>query len=151
MRTLFIDPEIPYLGASTDGTIAEDGIVEIKCPFAAKNMTPEDAIENNVSQLRSLYITKDDSHTKRAHKYYYQIQGQLHVTRRSYCIFVVWTPRGMKTEVIHRDDQFWAENMENQLTRFYLHCMLPEIVDPRFIRNMAIRDPDYIIEAQKRK
>lgn len=44
---LFIHPEISYLVASPDGTIAEDGIIEIKCPFAAKNMTPEDAIKNN--------------------------------------------------------------------------------------------------------
>ncbi|CAG4959208.1 unnamed protein product [Colias eurytheme] len=35
---LFIDPEIPYLGATPDGLIGEDMIVEIKCPISAHNI-----------------------------------------------------------------------------------------------------------------
>lgn len=57
---LFIDSEIPFLGASPDGLIGDDGIVEIKCPFAARLLTPEDAIAANVSNLRSLYKNEKD-------------------------------------------------------------------------------------------
>lgn len=88
---------------------------------------------------------------KRSHIYYYQVQGQLHITQREYCIFAIWTLLGLKMEKIVRDDTFWHENMEKKLTQFYEQCVLPEIIDPRRERNMPIRDPDYIIEAKKRK
>ncbi|CAH0731362.1 unnamed protein product, partial [Brenthis ino] len=32
---LFIDPEIPYLGATPDGLIKEEAIVDVKCPISA--------------------------------------------------------------------------------------------------------------------
>lgn len=41
---LFIDEEHCFLGASPDGLIEEDGIVENKCPASAKEMTPDEAI-----------------------------------------------------------------------------------------------------------
>lgn len=148
---LFIDSEIPFLGASPDGLIGDDGIVEIKCPFAARFLTPKDAIAANISNLQSLYRNENDEEMKRSHIYYYQIQGQLHVTQRQYCIFALWTPLGLKMEKIVRDDVFWTENMVRQLVQFYEDCVLPELLDPRWERNMPIRDPEYIIEAKKRK
>ncbi|KYN14507.1 hypothetical protein ALC57_13287, partial [Trachymyrmex cornetzi] len=148
---LFIDSEIPFLGASPDGLIEEDGIVEIKCPFAARLLTPEDAIAGNISNLRSLYKNKEDEKMNRSHVYYYQIQGQLHITQRQYCIFALWTPLGLKTEKIVQDDDFWTENMVNKLVQFYEQCVLPELLDPRQERHMPIRDPEYIIEAKRRK
>lgn len=85
---------------------------------------------------------------KRTHIYYYQVQGQLHITQREYCIFAMWTLLGLKLEKILRDDSFWKEKMENKLIKFYEHCILSEIVDPRRERKMQIRDPDYVIEAK---
>jgi len=32
---------------------------------------------------------------KTSHDYYYQIQGQLHITERKNFYFVVWTPKGI--------------------------------------------------------
>lgn len=148
---LFIDAQIPFLGASPDGLIEQNGIVEIKCPFAARFLTPEDAIATNVSNLRAVYQNEKAEKMKRSHIYYYQMQGQLHITQREYCIFAIWTPLGLKMEKIVRDDTFWHENMEKKLTQFYEQCVLPEIIDPRRERNMPIRDPDYIMEAKKRK
>ncbi|XP_070151996.1 LOW QUALITY PROTEIN: uncharacterized protein [Polyergus mexicanus] len=153
---LFIDSEIPFLGASPDGLIEDDGIVEIKCPFAARFLTPEDAIATNVSNLQSLYNKKSlynekNEEMKRNHiLYYYQIQGQLHITQRQYCIFALWTPLGLKMEKIIRDDIFWTENMVSKLIQFYEDCILPELLDPRVERNMPIREPEYIIEAKRR-
>ncbi|CAH2107971.1 unnamed protein product [Euphydryas editha] len=40
---LFIDPELPFLGASPDGLVGEK-IVEIKCPYSAKGMSVDDEI-----------------------------------------------------------------------------------------------------------
>lgn len=38
-----------------------------------------------------------------------------------------------------QDRTFWEEKMKNQLIRFYMKSLLPEIVDPRKIRGMEIR------------
>jgi len=36
------------------------------------------------------------------------------------------------------------------LSRFYFECMLPEILDSRYNRNMPIRNPKYIIETKEK-
>lgn len=86
---LFKDSEIPFLGALPDELIGDDGIMEIKRSFAARVLTPKDAIAANVSNLRSLYKNEDNEEMKHNYIYYYQIQGQLHITQRQYCIFAL--------------------------------------------------------------
>ena len=83
------------------------------------------------------------------HVYYFQVQGQLQISKSKYCLFVIWTPLGIKTEKIYRDDSFWKEFMVNKLKNFYFDCLLPEIIDPRYPRSMPIKNPTYILEAQK--
>ncbi|XP_076381283.1 uncharacterized protein LOC143260253 [Megalopta genalis] len=136
---LFIDAEIPFLGATPDGIIDDDGIVEIKCPKTAEKFSPEEAIKN-IQPLRRIF--EDDAGTalRRTHHYFYQVQGQLHITGRQYCLFCLWTPKGMKTIKVTKDDTFWQNEMKSKLSRFYVHCMLPEILDSRYIRNMSIRE-----------
>ena len=57
----------------------------------------------------------------------------------------------MKVVVVMRDDHLWRNEIEAFLTRFYMHCMLPEFIDSRYKRNMEIREPNYIIVARKAK
>ena len=76
----------------------------------------------------------------RKHKYFYQVQGQLNITGRNYCDFVVWTPKDMFIERIEKCVQFWEQEMLPHLITFYTNCLLPEIVDPRKHRSMEIRD-----------
>lgn len=145
---LFIDSDKPYLGASPDGLIDDDGLVEVKCPSSAKEMTPNDAI----AARKITFWSYDKARAKVTgvnvrHKYHYQVQGQLHVTKRNYCLFAVWTPLGIKVQRIERDDNFWHKEMLEKLTKFYMDCLLPELVDPRHTRSMEIRDPPYITEA----
>ena len=45
---LFVDEELPYLGATPDGLIGIDGIVEVKCPQLCENLTPEEAISQRI-------------------------------------------------------------------------------------------------------
>ncbi|KAL4720785.1 hypothetical protein ACJJTC_015668 [Scirpophaga incertulas] len=150
---LFIDEEIPFLGATPDGLSSNDHdtIIEIKCPLTAYKIGLEDAIKN-----RKVTFWKDTKHglqINKNHQWYYQIQGQLHVTKRSKCLFAVWSNENspLKTEIIKRDDIFWKEKMEKKLTTFYLHCILPELIDPRFPRGMNIRNPSYIEDAMRSK
>lgn len=146
---LFIDSEQSFLGASPDGVIGDEFVVEVKCPAAASSMTPAEAIAKG--RVKFCTITSDGQmRLKQNDNYMYQVQGQLHITRRSFCYFLFWTPHGMLVQKISRDDKFWEGKMELQLKRFYMECLLPELVDPRHTRKMIIRDPQYIINSQSR-
>ncbi|KAJ8715934.1 hypothetical protein PYW08_013219 [Mythimna loreyi] len=52
--------------------------------------------------------------------------GQLDVTKRSKCLFAVWSDENspLKTEYIDRDDIFWKEKMKEKLTTFYVDYAL---------------------------
>jgi putative phage-type endonuclease len=145
---LFIDEEYPFLGATPDGIVGDHGIVEIKCPSSAAEMSVEEAIEKGKV---SFWMKNNEMKINRKHNYFFQIQGQLHISKRDFCIFAVWTKGGLKVERIHRDEEFWKEFMEDKLKKFYLNCMLPELVDPRFSRSMPIRNPPYILAAQEKR
>ncbi|EFA13516.1 hypothetical protein TcasGA2_TC010488 [Tribolium castaneum] len=43
----FVDKEKKFLGATPDGLVGSNAIVEIKCPFSARNTNIKTAIEQN--------------------------------------------------------------------------------------------------------
>ncbi|XP_067207257.1 uncharacterized protein [Linepithema humile] len=145
---LFVDNEYPYLGASPDGLIDEDGLVEIKCPLSAENFTVDEAIQK-LPLLKGIFDKKNTDNMNRNHRFFYQVQGQLNIAQRNYCIFAIWTPKSLKTIRVNRDYVFWEKEMAPVLERFYLECMLPEILDSRHNRHMPIRDPKYITDAKE--
>lgn len=147
---LFIDKDLPFLGASPDGIYA-DGIVEIKCPSSLARMSLQDAKAKHQfwkfdKNLNNYVINKN-------HNWYFQAQGQLHVTNRDICMFAIWFGEDMPMDVyhIHRNDTFWQEKMEGKLKDFYMECVLPELIDPRIPRSMEIREPQAILEAIEEK
>ncbi|KYN22628.1 hypothetical protein ALC57_04967 [Trachymyrmex cornetzi] len=144
---LFIDYEYSYLGASPDGLI-ENGLVEIKCPLSAKDLTAEEAVQT-LPSLKNIFNKRNSDKMNLNHRYFYQVQGQLNITQRDYCIFAIWTPKSLKIVRVDRDDVFWKNQMLPRLTRFYLECMLPELVHSRHNRHMPIREPRYILEAKE--
>lgn len=137
---LFIDREHYFLGATPDGLLGVEGIIEIKCPWTAfkSKMSPDAAIQDG----KISFWNKNTFEVDKNHDWYYQIQGQLHVTQKDVCLLGVWTgyEHELKTELIVRDDGFWKDRMEKKLVDFYMSCLLPELVDPRHTRNMPIRD-----------
>lgn len=70
-------PNVRWLGASPDGLVGEDGLIEIKCPESSKH----------VEYLRSIRskVVPDD--------YKAQMTLQLIVTGRQWCDFVTYDPR----------------------------------------------------------
>ncbi|XP_061712754.1 uncharacterized protein LOC133521704 [Cydia pomonella] len=138
---LFIDQELPFLGASPDG-VSGDTIVELKCPITANRLGLEEAVKKK--KVNFWTIKKDGSwDINKNHNWYFQVQGQLHVTQKSQCLFAVWSSdnEALKTERITKDDAFWENKMKEKLVKFYMDCMLPEVVDPRLTRNIQIREP----------
>lgn len=75
MEVGFVDhPLIDMTGASPDGLIGADGLVEVKCPISATHI--ETLLGQSVPS-----------------KYLYQIQWQLACTEREWCDFASFDPR----------------------------------------------------------
>ncbi|GBP21564.1 hypothetical protein EVAR_9749_1 [Eumeta japonica] len=138
---LFIDPEIDFLGASPDGIVGDDTVVEVKCPVAANKKGMRAAItENKIQILRYNKKTGNTTINKNS-DWYFQAQGQLHVCRKKRCIFGIWGGEDQKLEIlyINRDEDFWRKCMESKLKKKYLEHIIPEIVDSRQARGMPLR------------
>lgn len=143
---LFIDTCHKFLGATPDGLVGSDSILEVKCPISCKDLTPEEGI---LAKKITFWNNTNLGSINREHNYFYQIQGQLHVTKRKFCYFVLWTPTGIRWEKVTRDDEFWESKMIQKLKMFYYDCLLPELIDPRHTRSMPIRNPAYIEQAME--
>ena len=100
----FVDhPTIQWFGASPDGLINQDGLVEIKCPNSATHWS---------------YIKDDGPPTK----YYIQMQAQMACTGRSWCDFVSFDPRmpersRLFIKRVMREDDYIAER-EAEVKKF---------------------------------
>ncbi|KAJ8875506.1 hypothetical protein PR048_023401, partial [Dryococelus australis] len=106
---LFVDSEYPFLGATPDGLVGEEAIMEVKCPLSAdKYGSPKEAVDNGqvnmFSHICVMYST-----------FVLPMQGQLHITGSKYCYFVVYTSRWMTYGVIEKDDEFWSDRMAQSL------------------------------------
>jgi hypothetical protein len=163
---MFVSLEHGFLGASPDGVIGEDGLVEVKCPWSAKDFAEERDVVNNCKYLE--YSKGGEIHLKKSDIYYKQVVMQLHVSQRQYCDFVVWTqgppmpgddkiPLNREGHIIVirilRDEQTlskWQEILP-KLIRFYREDLAPELIDPRFKRNMGYRQPEYRLSALRQR
>lgn len=90
-------------GASPDGYVGTDGLIEIKCP-------------NSATHLETLKSKKIPS------QYVAQVQGQLWITGRKWCDFISYDPRfPINAQIfitrIERDEQY-IKDLESELTKF---------------------------------
>jgi len=103
-ETGFVDhPTIAMSGASPDGLVGDDGLVEIKCP-------------NSSTHMATLEGAKIDR------KYVLQMQWQMACCERQWCDFVSFDPRFPQPMQLHvrrveRDDELIAE-IEAEVTAF---------------------------------
>ncbi|KAK5644984.1 hypothetical protein RI129_006284 [Pyrocoelia pectoralis] len=147
---LWVDLRFGFLGASPDGIIiGGDGILEVKCIYSARNL---DTMED-VLKLKTICLEKKDStlRLKRNHSYYYQIQGQLNITKKNICYFVVYINDKIDlfVEKITKDSNFWEEKMLPKLIDFYTNCIAPEIILNNIGQGKRCKDPLNILNAIK--
>ncbi|KAF5292866.1 hypothetical protein FQR65_LT11118 [Abscondita terminalis] len=135
---MFIHSNYKFLAASPDGLIGDNLILEIKCPYVARNMKIIDAVENRT--IDYCYIENSKVKLKSNHNYMFQIQGLLEITGRQFCYFFIYTFKDCTYEIIVRDKQFWNDQVIGKLEKFYYSAYLPELLDSRFNRNLNIRD-----------
>ena len=140
---LCISTENPWLAASPDSTVHDlsttppSGLVELKNPYSAKDMTVEEYSSNRSSCLNMREDGKCE--LKRGHDYFYQVQCQLYCTGRAWCDFVVRTNKGIHVERIHQDRDWWNSQMK-KCQKFYFNALLPELACPRYGKG-GIREP----------
>jgi putative phage-type endonuclease len=110
-----------WLGASPDGLIGTEGLVEVKCPFSLRK---GDGV---------FKTARDQMH------YYAQMQFQLYVTDRRWCDFYQWSPKATYLEVVEYDEAFMAESLP-KLFLFYANY-LEEIKNPD--RHLSEKRPEF--------
>jgi len=90
-----------WLGASPDGYIGDNELIECKCPYGLRNQSPP------------MFKSIDEQ------PYYYaQIQIQLFVTNRDGCYFFQWSQHGNMCEYVTYDPHWIEENLP-KLRDFY--------------------------------
>ena len=116
-----VDEENPFLGASPDGLCCGHGVLEVKCPFCAKEA---ESLEQVAEQQKDFCLKLLPSKTLKLstnHSYYLQCQLQIYTTRRPYCDFVVWHPAGLHIERMTLD----IDHLRDALKK--AECILPEL------------------------
>ena len=108
------------------------GLAEYKCPYSARDSTVEEACTKKDFMT---HMKEGRVELKCTHKYYYQVQGQMAICRRTLCDFVIWTPYSVTSERINFDENFWND------IQFYDAAVLPELASPRHPQGQPIREP----------
>ena len=91
---IFLHPLHKFLGATPDRLVTDqtsfssNGILEIKCSWKFKDCTIIDACQDSSFCCK---LQSGIPRLKNNHAYYYQVEGQLAITGRSWCDFVVYT------------------------------------------------------------
>ena len=136
---LHISLDNPFTGAPPDGLVScsccGDGCLEIKCPYCHK----EDIIFEAVAADNKFCLENVNGghyRLKREHLYYYQVQAQLHICKKQYCDFFVWTEKDFHIERILPDVDVWTKCLD-KCNSFFRLCLLPELVGKFHSRDTA--------------
>ncbi len=111
---LVVHPSWPFLGASPDGYVDNDIVLEVKCPYNGRN--------SMIKPGKFFPFLKHDGESvtlKKTHKYYFQVIGQLALSGRKNCHFIVYTHVDLLVLQIPHDPQFFTEKMLPSLVTFY--------------------------------
>jgi putative phage-type endonuclease len=97
-----VHPTLPWLGASPDGYLSFDALIEIKCPFGLRDKLKPVPFKTIEQQPH----------------YYAQMQIQMLVTGRELCYFWQWTPNDYDLTLVKFDPAWIVENLP-KLEAFY--------------------------------
>ncbi|GFV17633.1 yqaJ domain-containing protein [Trichonephila clavipes] len=140
---LFVDKDKPFLCASPDGLVGDDGLIEIKCPYSArfesnlleflitKKKKKKNSLGFKFSNERGIYLPLN-------HKFYFQIQGQLFITNGN-GVICIYGAKGFVNSAYRGKRRVLERNYSKTIEKFYFKCVLPEILDVRAPPNMPLR------------
>lgn len=105
-----VHPTIPWLGASPDGLVGDQGLLEVKCPHSG-------IIPGRVPIHHRI-----------------QVLVQLECTGRQWCDYVVWTPASIRC---WRIQPAGTAGLLRRLERFWVDHVVPMVEPPRKRRRVA--------------
>lgn len=107
-----VHENFPWLGASPDGFVGDDAVLEIKCPFGLRDKEAPVPFKTAAEQPH----------------YMAQMQIQMFVTDRTFCHFWQWTQHDQRLETVQYDP-LMISDMFPKLKAFYDEYLLA-IDDP---------------------
>lgn len=92
-------------------------IIEVKCPFTAKDKTIMEAC----SSVKDFFLVDNNGSLllKTTHDYWHQIQGQLYLTGTECCDLMIWTTKDMQIVRIVKD-KMWAPNISAMIDFYFM-------------------------------
>ena len=118
--------DYPFISVSTDLDICcdccEKGHSKFKCPGSMKDQIP------SADNLPYLELRNGETKLKTNSEYYFQVQGQMGVTGRTYTDFFVFTFKGFHKERIQHDSNYWSDLLE-KMVWFWQKCVGPELIN----------------------
>lgn len=119
----------PFISCTPDLEVfcpcCKEGICEIKCPPSI----PSNRAPSVKTYNKHLEIRDGRARLKKTSEYYYQIQGQMALTKRTYGDFFVFNiaNRSFHLERIKFDLNFWQDKLSN-LKLFWNTYILPQLL-----------------------
>ncbi|XP_038063149.1 uncharacterized protein LOC119733854 [Patiria miniata] len=134
---LFVHPLHGELAATPDRVVTENcvqGLVEVKCLSASREMTPKEAILAKQTDSNFCLQLKEAKPTlKEHHAYFYQVQMQMAVVGVAWCDFVIFTNANCDVLIVRVafNEAFWT-NVQDKLLQFHKSHVLPALVAQGF-------------------
>ena len=132
MTGLVVRSEESWLGASLDGVIDEETILQIKClterKFAKYDGSVHGLIESNTYDLRQMdgkYVLRQ---TTAANGCYTQVQVAMYCSRRTKCKFMVWSKKDFVIADVAFDDVWFQQRLA--LWRNFYFSREPSSINP---------------------
>ena len=126
-----VSSQYPWLGASPDGYVGEDALLEVKCPYGMKR--------SEEPEFKPISLMPH---------YYAQVQIQMICTDRNMCYFAQWAPNGFKREIVYRDPH-WEKHNIPILKCFYDQYLLRRNADT--IQEDALVEEYFALKEEKTK
>lgn len=123
--------EFPYLGVSPDRLISCKchglGVIEMKGSFKYHGFTVAHAVQTDPTFPLRKSDSTGEFYLDKNHEYYHQVQMQLLVTKRSFCIFVMFTKSDLVHILVNRDEEL-MEQLVAIGKLYFCEMILPELV-----------------------
>lgn len=115
-----VHPNNEWLGASPDGYVGQDALIEVKCPYSLRDKTNP-----------AFKTAEEQPH------YLAQMQVQMACTGRTRCYFWQWSQYGTSLEIVERDDAWLAESIP--MLQAFHQRYLSELDNPEHLRPLRVQ------------
>jgi hypothetical protein len=125
---IFVCEAHSYLGASPDRVVDDNTLLEVKCPYSARNdLINPDTVPYLVECNNELALDPN-------HNYYYQVQGQLMCSGKQFCDFMIYTQKDVRIIRIERSESF-IFSMQTRLNEFFENHLKPVLIEKHLFKN----------------